>query len=133
MRRLDHAERRPSTRYRLGDRSDLEARSANTEQGRASLRRIQTTRLEAVAPTLLAALAAGVGLTEACSSVKVSVQAVHGRRQWDPDWRGRVDAALFEGRDSRREHGKPHTYNKYRCRCPECRTANEARKAAARD
>lgn len=120
---------RPRTRYRNGDR-DTDARREHAEQSTAWRRELARAALDPVAPVLVAALAAGVPLRQACETVRVSTVAVHGRRQWDPQWAAMIDAALMKGRDPGIDHGTEHGYKRCLVRCPECRDAHNRTRGA---
>jgi hypothetical protein len=66
----------------------------------------------------------GVAISEAAEKVGITVQAVHARCRFDPEWQGLLDAALIAGRDPDAPYGTPTGYRRYRCRCPDCRRAH---------
>lgn len=83
-------------------------------------------RLDPIRTALIHRVAAGVPLTQACTELEVSVVAVHGRAQWDPQWSQDLDAALMVGRDPGLDHGTEGAYRRGKCRCPECREGHNA-------
>lgn len=135
----------PITRYYYGDR-DPEARQAQAEQRRRQMERPgvkeayrryaqkrrgqphgpdRETRMQA----FIVAIRNGATYTDALAQTGLTTPAITGRRQTDPDYAERLDAALMQGRDRTAgayEHGTLMGYTHGRCRCPECRKARNA-------
>lgn len=114
-----------ASRWRNGERDSLARRGHNAElrQWRRSVAGAAFT--PAVERALLASLRDGADVAEASPAAGLTVQAVFGRAVWDQGWRSRLDASLTAGRDPGISHGTSHSYKKHRCRCPECRAAND--------
>jgi hypothetical protein len=75
----------------------------------------------AVRRLLLARLREGEGLSQACRSLELSTQQVHGFKVFDGEWAEALDAALLAGRNVSLVHGTFTAYRHGGCRCPECR------------
>ena len=70
---------------------------------------------------LLARVAAGEPLPDACDHLGLTQHRVWGWTAFDEMWGPTLDDALTEGRDPDLAHGTAMAYRWGRCRCPECR------------
>jgi DNA-binding CsgD family transcriptional regulator len=125
-------ERKHVSRWRKGAR-DATARKAHNADDRRRRRAAVRARFAPVEKDLLKALASGTSLTDAVQAAGLPVQALFQRARWDKPWSDRLDAALMAGRDRQINHGTAWAYKHHRCRCPECRQANDRSRTPVRD
>jgi hypothetical protein len=131
-RQVIRARGRGESRWRRGDR-DVSARQAHNDQTRAWRQELAAARFPAgQRRRLLAMLASGTPIQEAAATVGVTVQTVFGARAWARGWGGELDESLMAGRRDDISHGSSHSYKVHRCRCPECRRANDRSRQAVR-
>ncbi|MEV6219881.1 hypothetical protein [Nocardia sp. NPDC051833] len=69
------------------------------------------------------AISAGAHPVEAAAAVGLTWNQVLGLARLDRRWASRLDKALLTGRNPDIAHGSYYSYQKHRCRCPECRAA----------
>lgn len=109
--------------WRRGCRCVLCADSHNRAERARRARRARRGLDRYLRRRLLAGIAAGSHPVAVAESLGLTWPRVLALRQYDRRWEVRLDAALMVGRNPDIAHGTYHSYQKHRCRCPECRVA----------
>ncbi|WP_194829258.1 hypothetical protein [Nocardia sp. XZ_19_231] len=124
---VDRARARESghgiARWRRGCRCVLCADAHNLAERRRRRRRARRAFDPYLRKRFLDALAQGGNPMSVAVQFEVTWAQALALAKYDRRWGPRLDAALLAGRNPEIAHGTYHSYQRHRCRCPECRAA----------
>ncbi|MFI7524535.1 hypothetical protein [Nocardia salmonicida] len=111
------------SRWRRGCRCVLCADAHNLAERRRRRRRARRAFDPYLRKRFLDALAQGSDPVSVAARFEVTWAQALALAKYDRRWGPRLDAALLAGRNPEIAHGTYYSYQRHRCRCPECRAA----------